>query len=95
MPKLPPKAVLRPLDKRIVLLHCKGPWKDIYQIVGAQSDTLAALDLAELPAFIEQCEMGDGRVTSASMVKVTPRWVLYRENTPPEGKFNEFNPAQV
>lgn len=93
MPKKP-QAVLQPLDKRIVLLHLKGPWKDIYQIVGAQSDTLAELDLAELPAFLAECEMGDGRVTSASMVKVTPRMVVYRENTPP-GKGNEFNPAQV
>lgn len=89
------KAVLKPLDKRIVLLHCKGPWAGMFQILGAQSDTLAELDVAQLPAFIPECEMGDGRVESVSMVKMTNRWVLYRENTPPEGKFNEFHPEQV
>lgn len=94
--KKPLKTVLKPLDKRIIVLHCKGPWAGIHQIVGAQSDTLADMDVAELPAFVEKCQMGDGRIASVSMVKMTNRYALYRENTPPAGgKFNEFNPQQV
>ena len=85
---------LQPLDKRVLLLHCKGTWKGIHQILGRQSETLAEMELAEMPAFIEQVEMGDGHIASVSMVKVTPRSILYRENTPPGDKFNEFNPAQ-
>jgi hypothetical protein len=88
--------MLTPLDKRIVLIHCKGPWKGILQILGTQSDTLAAEKLEELPAFIEEVEMGDGRKASVSMIRVTPRIIYYRENTPPiGGKLNEFHPAQT
>lgn len=89
------KAVLKPLDKRIVLLHCKGPWSGIHQIIGAQSDTLAALNAAELPAFVEECEMGDGRVASVSLIRMTNRFALYRENTPSGGKADEFHAQQV
>jgi hypothetical protein len=94
--KKPPKVVLKPLDKRMVLLHLKGAWAGIHQILGTQSETLASANIAELPAFIPECEMGDGRIVSVSMVKMTNRYALYRENTPPAGgKFNEFNPTQV
>lgn len=91
----PPTTVLKPLDKRIVLLHCKGPWAGVHQILGAQSNTLAEMNITELPAFIPECEMGDGRIASVSMVKMTNRYAMYRENTPPVGKFNEFHPEQV
>jgi len=89
--------MLEPLDKRIVLIHCRGPWAGIYQILGTQSQTLAEMELAELPAFIEEVEMTPGRMASVSMIKVTPRIVFYRENTPPNkgGKLNEFHPSQV
>lgn len=89
-------AMLAPLDKRIVLLHCEGSWKGIPQILGTQSDTLASEKLEELPAFVEEVEMGDGRTASVSMVRVTPRVIYYRENVPPKGgKLNEFHPAQT
>lgn len=86
-------AVITPLDKRIVLLHCKGSWKGIPQILGTQSDTLASEKLEELPAFVEEVEMGDGRTASVSMIRVTPRVIYYRENTlPTTGKINESHP---
>lgn len=95
MPTSPPKAELHPLDKRVVLLHCTGRWKGIYQILGTQSETVAESDLTALPAFLPECEMGDGRIAAVSMVRVEPRWLLYKEATPPGGKNAEFHPSQT
>jgi hypothetical protein len=92
-----PATVLTFLDKRIVLLHCEGPWKDVYQIMGLESDHLKELEVDQMPGFAEGICMGDGRIADASLLKVTPRMIVYRETTPPTdgGKFNDFHPEQV
>lgn len=96
MAMITPKAVLTSLDKRIVLLHCVGPWAGIHQITGAESDYLKELGVDSMPAFAEGICTGDDRVTDASLVKVTPRMMLYKETmTSNGGKFNEFHPEQV
>ena len=94
MRKLTP-AVIKPLDKRIVLLHCKGPWAGVYQILGTESDHLRELEVDMMPAFAEGINMGDGRIADASLQKVTPRMMVYKECTPPGGDSYEFNPSQV
>lgn len=94
MPKLK-KAVLQPLDKRIVLLHCIGPWSGVHQILGLESEHLKELGVDQMPGFAEGILMGDGRVADASLLKVTPRMMVYKEPTPAGGgKFNDFHPDQ-
>lgn len=79
-------------DRRILLLTLTGRLAGIHQIQGVESQVLNDLGEQTLPTFLE---MGTEDGNSVSMVKATHRWVLYRENTPPEGRFNEFHPEQV
>lgn len=85
------KAVIQPLEKRIVLLHCKGPWAGVAQILGTDTQHLKELEVEQMPEFAEGIEMGDGRIADASLLKVTPRMMLYKETA----GGNDFHPGQV
>ena len=79
-------------EKRVVLQYTSGPLKDIFRIVGRTTEVLPFLSHLNDRIDIE----------FASLIKVCPRWILYREplnNSVLTGHFNEplkgFDPAQV
>ncbi len=88
-----------PHDKRIVLRVQSGPYAGLHQIDGTVSQALALLGegATQLPAFLPNVPMPpDSRSAPASLVRVTPRYVLYHECAgPPIHRFDEFNPQQV
>ena len=84
-------AAIPTTEKRVVVQYTSGPLKDLYRIVGRATEVLPFLSAAN---GID--------LEFASLIKVCPRLVLYREplnNSVLTGHFNEplkdFNPAQV
>ena len=78
------------VSKRLVLQHTQGPFKGLEQIVGIAED---------VPEFLAQLVVFERLVDFASLVKVAPRFVLYREVAPkPRGRFGQvmegFDPNQ-
>lgn len=81
------------MDRRILLQTLTGRLAGITQIQGTEPQLLDMFENKALPAFVE-IATEEGR--SASMVRATSRWVLYRENRPPGGDDSpmEFHPEQ-
>lgn len=84
-------AAIPTTEKRVVVQYTSGPLKGIYRIVGRTTEVLPFLSAAN-----------GLDIEFASLIKVCPRFVLYREplnNSVLTGHFNEplkdFNPAQV
>ena len=74
----------KPETKRVVYLHACG----LHQIMG--------LSGPPYPSYYEFTSGGGATVRPASLISVTPRFVVYREiMVPPSGKFNEFAPEQI
>ena len=68
--------------KRIVLEHTNGPHAGLMQITGHGD----SLDSWPPPTATDEFETTvDPRKTFAQLVKATPRYLLYRELTKPEG----------
>lgn len=77
-------------NQRIVLEHTCGPYAGLHQIVG-HSDQHGG---QQPPALTEPFTITPGeRMALASLVKSTPRFLLYRELTVPEG-LGRFDRAQ-
>lgn len=77
-------------QKRVVLENTSGPRKGLFQICGSVS----GLSSKVVKALPEMATLGKDR--HASLIKVTPRFALYREVfTPPaSGKLGQFHPSQ-
>ncbi len=75
--------------KRIVLEHTQDEWKGMHQIIGL----IDALP----PSHLSNFRVAEGPVIAfASLISVTPRFVLYREAFElPKGKLGEFHPEQI
>ena len=64
--------------KRIVFQHTKGPLAGLYAIMGLTSD-FGLKEGQALPQEAEGFEAQGRLITFAGLVKVTPRYALYRE----------------
>ena len=81
--------------QRIVLEHTQGICKGLFGIYGTTDDLKSIAPDGKLPEFIPDVNLRD-HTNSICLVRVTPRYVLYREITPPpaSGKLGEFHPEQ-
>lgn len=80
--------------KRIVLVHRKGRLAGLLQIIGTDQQLQENLHMAELPMLVEPVNFGDHH-GAASLIKVTPRYVLYIETMKPHAEDDTtFHPAQ-
>ena len=69
-------------NQRIVLEHTAGPYAGLFQIKGHSDE----FEGRQPPALTDVFEIQPGqRLGVASLVKSTPRYVLYRELTRPAG----------
>ncbi len=68
-------------NQRVVLEHRAGPYAGLFQITGHASE------IGDTPPSCTKPfeETVSGRWIQASLVKSTPRYVLYREIIAPEG----------
>lgn len=86
-------------DRRVVQQVTQGPYAGIYRIIGRVSDMVAdpvSPDMGtQLPTYVDKAHLLD-HFGPMSLVKLTPRFVLYREMLPPPptGVLNEFHPQQ-
>lgn len=68
--------------RRVVLEHTNGPFKGLKQIMGHSDD----FNGEPAPVTTDEFEINPGkRKGIAGLVKSTPRYLLYREITKPEG----------
>jgi hypothetical protein len=74
-----------PLPKRIVFQHTKGKLAGLYAIMGLSSD----FGTDALPQSAEGFEAHGHVIPYAGLVKVTPRYALYREPLNFGKKFDE------
>lgn len=81
------------VDKRIVIQYTQGPHRGLWQLVGTESQMREHLQVTTLPDFVEPVQFLD-HVGSASLINVRPRYVLYREISPPPTTYT-FHPGQV
>lgn len=83
-------------DKRIVLRHTQGPYAGLHEICGTLSQLGDSVTPADLPGVLGPITVQPNRQTSASLLQVHPRWILYGEFWAiTRGRLNDFNPAQV
>ena len=77
-------------DKRIVLLVTSGEFAGLHQILGTVTQQEA--ECGPMPEFIPETRMPpDGRIAPAGLVRMTHRFVLYKECSGPISKrFNEL-----
>ena len=66
------------MTKRVVLQYTTGPFQGMFQIVGTE-DQLPHPEVGSLPSYVGDLSFSDGRKGGASLVKITPRYVLYQE----------------
>lgn len=77
------------IEKRLVLTYTSGRLKGISQIVGLAPDQ--PLEAVPGPFAVENGQVVD----FASLIRITPRIVEYREVMPlVKGKLGEFHPEQ-
>lgn len=88
-----PATELARVPQRIVLEHTQGICKGLFGIYGTTDQLKADLNVSELPDFLPDVDMRD-HINAVCLVRVTPRYVLYREITPPpaSGQLGEFHP---
>ena len=79
--------------KRIVLQYTSGPYRDLWQIVGTENQLPTLPHTSALPPFLDNVTFLDQRQGACSLVRVKPRYVLYREVIAPEA-LRAFNPEQ-
>ena len=79
------------MTKRVVLQYTTGPYQSMFQIVGTE-DQLPHPEVGSLPSFVGDLSFSDGRKGGASLVKVKPRYILYRELIMPSDR--TFHPEQ-
>jgi len=79
--------------KRVVFLHTQGSHAGLHQIIGTVEDT------AYPPCLEGPFQVGSRQVAFASLIRITPHTVLYREVMKPTGRFGEpaptFHPSQI
>lgn len=86
-------------ERRVVQQVTQGPYKGIFRIIGLVSDMVTdpvSPDVGtQLPTYVDKAHLLD-HFGPMSLVKLTPRYVLYREMMPPPptGVLNEFHPSQ-
>lgn len=72
------------MTKRVVFEPTQGPRKGLPHILGTLEDE------TQPPEFLNGFHEGGRRIEFASLIKVTPRFVLYREVSPkPTGRFGQ------
>lgn len=76
-------------NKRVVLQHASG----LTQILGTTDGLMESFNVASLPAMLPEVDLGT-HVNGCSLIRVTPRYVLYREFMPELVGLKAFNPAQ-
>jgi hypothetical protein len=79
---------------RIVFEHTQGPYAGLLGIMGLISDFGLPSD-QPLPEYAEGFEAQGRVITFAGLVKVTPRYALYREPFPFGKIQKDFDPNQV
>ncbi len=85
------------MNKRIILEYTSGAYRGLRQIVGTEDQLRTRLtpEVTELPSFIEGANFIEGRTGSCSLIRVKPRYILYRELIVPEqGTPALFHPSQ-
>lgn len=83
--------------RRVVLEHTQGPHKGLTQILGNAEEL--TMGNRPLPEFLPAMSVLGRDVEFASLIRVTPRMVIYREVFPaPKGRFGQtmtsFHPEQ-
>jgi len=69
-------------NQRVVLEHTQGPYAGLKQITGHSDE----LDPGPPPTMTEEFDITPGKRRGiAGLVKSTPRYLLYREITKPDG----------
>lgn len=76
-----------PESRRVVVVETQGPHAGMTRIIG-YFDTA---DPGAVPEYVANfLGIGDRHVEFASLIKATPRYVLYRETFPrPTGRFGQ------
>jgi hypothetical protein len=87
-------------DRRVVQQVTQGRFAGIYRIIGRVCDLVEGTEMSPetrtpLPSYVDLAQLID-HVGPMALVKLTPRYVLYRESIPPPtGVLNEtFHPQQ-
>ena len=65
-------------NKRVVLHYTQGAYSGLCQILGTCDQLKMSLKVEELPTFVDNVSFLD-HTGECSLVKVTPRYVLYQE----------------
>lgn len=66
------------MTKRILLEYTTGAYKGLKQILGTDDELHEKMGRVTLPDFLPEVEFLD-HTAAVNLVKVTPRYVLYRE----------------
>lgn len=66
--------------KRIVLEHVAGALKGCTQILGTEDQLKTMLSIENLPPILDPVNMGDHNA-KCQLIRVAPRYILYRETT--------------
>jgi hypothetical protein len=86
-------------ERRVVQQVTQGRFAGIYRIIGRVSDMVpdpvSPKVGTQLPTYVDKAHLID-HFGPMSLVKLTSRYVLYREMLPPPptGILNEFHPQQ-